>query len=42
MKHLSPLEIKQRLKSILEIMDHNKNGVIEKNELADKLLESYM
>lgn len=40
-KHLSPFETKQRMKTKLESMDLNKNGIIEKNELAEKLFESY-
>lgn len=41
LKHLSPFETKKRMKTKLESMDQNKNGIIEKNELADKLFESY-
>ncbi|XP_015363436.1 PREDICTED: calumenin-A-like [Diuraphis noxia] len=40
-KHLEPSEIKQRMTIILESMDINKNGLIEKNELLEKLLDSY-
>jgi len=40
-KHLKPSEIKQRMTIILESMDINKNGLIEKNELLEKLLDSY-
>lgn len=41
MKHLEPSEVKSRMKSILENMDQNKNGYIEKKELSEKLLETY-
>lgn len=40
-KHLSPFETKQRMKTKLDSMDLNKNGIIEKNELTNKLFESY-
>lgn len=40
-KHLASFEIKQRMKIILDGMDKNKNGFIEKNELSSKLLETY-
>lgn len=41
MKHLEPSEIKPRMNTILESMDLNKNGFIEKKELLEKLLDSY-
>ncbi|XP_025196696.1 calumenin-A-like [Melanaphis sacchari] len=41
MKHLEPSEIKPRMSAILESMDINKNGFIEKKELLAKLLDSY-
>lgn len=41
LKHLEPREIKVHMKTILENMDQNKNGFIEKQELSDKLLETY-
>lgn len=40
-KHLEPHEMKAHMKTILENMDKNKNGLIEKQELSDKLLETY-
>jgi len=40
-KHLEPSEIKPRMTSILKTMDINENGLIEKNELLEKLLDSY-
>lgn len=40
-KHLDPHEMKAHMKNILESMDKNKNGLIEKRELSDKLLETY-
>lgn len=40
-RHLKPSEIKSRMRSILEKMDRNKNGLIEKDELSNKLMESY-
>lgn len=30
-----------RMKTILESMDQNKNGFIEKNELSARLMETY-
>lgn len=33
--------MKLHMKAILESMDQNKNGIIEKNELSDKFLETY-
>lgn len=41
LKHLEPFEVKQRMKSILESMDQNKDGLIDRKELTDKLLETY-
>lgn len=41
MKHLEPSEIKSRMSIILESMDINKNGFIDKMELLEKLLDSY-
>jgi len=41
MKHLEPSEIKPRMSIILESMDINKNGFIDKMELLEKLLDSY-
>jgi len=41
MKHLEPSEIKARMSIILESMDINKNGFIDKMELLEKLLDSY-
>lgn len=41
LKNLDPLEVKPHLQSILESMDENKDGYIEKNELATRLLQTY-
>ncbi|XP_025417774.1 calumenin-B-like isoform X2 [Sipha flava] len=40
-KHSEPSKIKARIFNILEKMDHNKDGYIDKKELTDKLMESY-
>lgn len=41
LKHLEPSVVKPLMKTILENMDKNQNLLIEKNELADRLLETY-
>lgn len=41
LNNLDPHEVKPHMQRILESMDENKNGYIEKNELATRLLQTY-